>query len=192
MLRGTLIFLAVGSLWSCAGRQTDRGPRRTGTIQVAEIASVSATNAYDVVQQLRRGWLISRGPVSLSDPRPAYPTVYMDGVEMGDLGFLRSIAAPDIAEITFLSTSESNLRYGPGHFGGIIHVTTRRSEGLAPSGPLGLHGPALPRMARGPHSDFSAGRSRLIWLLLQRVHHGRATTGGRPRGPARFLGARVS
>ncbi len=126
MLRGVLVCVVLGSLCSCAGRQAGGGPSRTGPIQAEDIASVSATNAFDVVRQLRRGWLVSRGPTSLSDPSPAYPTVYMDGVEVGELDFLRSIAASDVAEIEFLGTQESNLRYGSGHFGGIILVTTRR------------------------------------------------------------------
>ncbi|MYH50197.1 MAG: hypothetical protein F4151_11890 [Gammaproteobacteria bacterium] len=132
MLRRVVVLVVVAGLFSCAGRQTGSSPRRTGSIQSSEIAAVSATNAYDLVRQLRRGWLVSRGPISVSDPRPAYPTVYMDGVEVGELDFLRSIAAPDVAEIEFLSTQESNLRYGSGHFGGIILVTTRRGGGPGP------------------------------------------------------------
>ncbi len=38
----------------------------------------------------------------------------MDGVDVGELDFLRSIAASDVGEIEFLSTQESNLRYGSG------------------------------------------------------------------------------
>ena len=132
MLRGVLVWVVLGSLCSCAGRQVGGGPSRTGPIQAEDIASLAATSAYDVVRQLRRGWLISRGPISVSDPRPAFPKVYMDGVDVGALDFLRSIAATDVAEIEFLSTQESNLRYGSGHFGGIILVTTRRGGGLGP------------------------------------------------------------
>lgn len=134
MLRSVVVLVVVAGLFSCAGRQTGSSPsRRTGSIQSSEIASASAANAYDLVSRLRRGWLISRGPISVSDPRPAYPTVYMDGVQVGELGFLRSIAAADVAEIEFLSTQESNLRYGSGHFGGIILVTTRRGGGPSPA-----------------------------------------------------------
>ena len=129
MLRGMVVLVVVAGLLSCAGRQTGSSARRVGSIQSSEIASVSATNAYDLIRQLRRGWLVSRGPTSVSDPRPAYPRVYMDGVDVGELGFLRSIAASDVGEIEFLSTQESNLRYGSGHFGGIILVTTRRGGG---------------------------------------------------------------
>lgn len=132
MLRSVVVLVIVAGLVSCAGRQAGGSARRTGSIQSSEIAAVSATNAYDLVRQLRRGWLVSRGPTSLSDPSPAYPTVYMDGVEVGELDFLRSIAAADVAEIEFLSTQESNLRYGSGHFGGIILVTTRRGGDPVP------------------------------------------------------------
>ena len=83
-------------------------------------------DAYDVVEKLRAGWLRSRGPNSVSDPSPAYPTIYVDGTRRGEMDMLRTISVMDIQEIDFLSTQEANLRYGQGHFGGIIHVTTKR------------------------------------------------------------------
>ena len=127
MLRKILPLVVLVSVTACGGGLgSARGASRTGAITPAQIAEISAISAYDVVEKLRRGWLVSRGPISASDPSPAYPTVYVDGLEGGELDFLRSIGVSDIVEITFLSTSKSNLLYGQGHFGGIIQVTTRR------------------------------------------------------------------
>lgn len=150
MLRGVLVCLALG-VCACVGRPAGiPTSSRAGPIQASDVASVSATNAYDIVRQLRRGWLVARGPVSVSDSRPALPKVYMDGVEVGELDFLRSIAASDVAEIEFLSTQESNLRYGSGHFGGIIQVRTRRGGEDPLSGQLdGTDVPATSRAERG-------------------------------------------
>ena len=91
-----------------------------------KILSSNAVNDFDVVEKLRAGWLRSRGPNSVSDPSPAYPTIYVDGTRRGEMDMLRTISVMDIQEIDFLSTQEANLRYGQGHFGGIIHVTTKR------------------------------------------------------------------
>ena len=126
MFRNIFPMVVLVSVVACApGSGSARGASRTGTITRADIAEISAVSAYDVVEKLRRNWLDSRGPISLSDPSPAYPTVYVDGFEYGPLYVLRVIAVSGVEEITFQSTLESNLRYGPGHFGGIIHVTMR-------------------------------------------------------------------
>ena len=127
MLKNILPLVVLVSVAACvSGPGSARGASRTGAITAAEIAEISAISAYDVVEKLRRNWLVSRGPISIRDPSPAYPTVYVDGLEGGELDFLRTIGVSDVMEITFLSTSESSLRYGQGHFGGIIQVTTRR------------------------------------------------------------------
>ena len=127
MIRNILPLVALVSAVACGGSAGPaRAASRSGVITAAQIAEISPVNAYDVVEKLRRGWLVSRGPNSARDPTPAYPRVYVDGLEAGELPFLRAIAASVVAQITFLSTTESNLLYGPGHFGGIIHVVTKR------------------------------------------------------------------
>ena len=117
--------LAVGFV-ACASARSGFRTRMTGPITAEAIAGITAMTAYDAVEKLRRTWLVARGPKSLFvDPSPAYPVVLVDGVWAGELIFLESIGASDIAEIRFLSAIESAGLYGPGYPGGIIQVTTR-------------------------------------------------------------------
>jgi len=126
VLRNILPLFVLVTVVACGGGPPSAGgASRTGTITAAHIAGISAISAYDVVEKLRRGWLVSRGPNSFSDPSPAYPKVYLDDIEAGELYFLRTIGVSDIVEIRFLSTTESSLHYGHGHFGGVIQVITR-------------------------------------------------------------------
>tara|TARA_Y100000590_G_scaffold462832_1_gene627972 strand:+ start:994 stop:1410 length:417 start_codon:yes stop_codon:yes gene_type:complete len=127
MIKNVLSLAILVLLMACAtsGPGSSRASR-SGPITVDGIAEISAGDAYDVVEKLRAGWLRSRGPNSVSDPSPAYPTIYVDGTRRGEMDMLRTISVMDIQEIDFLSTQEANLRYGQGHFGGIIHVTTKR------------------------------------------------------------------
>ena len=127
-LRSRILFmaLAVGFVACASGAGYRRTTSRTGAVTAEAIAGITAGSAYEVVEKLRGSWLESRGPKSLRDPSPAYPMVFVDGARAGELIFLRSIPASAVAEISFLSASESALRYGLGFLGGIIEVTTRR------------------------------------------------------------------
>jgi len=127
MIKTVLPLIILMLLMACATSGPGSGrASRSGSITIAGIAEISAGDAYDVVEKLRPGWLRSRGPNSISDPSPAYPTVYVDGVRRGEMDMLRTVSVMDVQQIDFLSTQEANLRYGPDHFGGIIHVKTRR------------------------------------------------------------------
>lgn len=128
MIKNVLSLIILVLFMACATSGSGGSSRasRSGPITLDGIAEISAGDAYDVVEKLRAGWLRSRGPKSLSDTGPAYPTIYVDGTRRGEMDMLRTISVMDIQEIEFLSTQEANLRYGPDHFGGIIHVKTRR------------------------------------------------------------------
>lgn len=114
-----LPFLLV--LVSCA---TTSSPSR-GTSDVLtreEIQLSSASNAYDVLQQLRPQFLRSRGAVSIRDPRPAYAVVYLNDVHYGSLSALRTIQIDEIDEIRYISAPDATTRWGTGHGGGVIQV----------------------------------------------------------------------
>ena len=50
--------------------------------------------AYDVVKRLRPQFLQSRGPVSIANPTPTTPVVYLDGMRYGDVSALAGITFP--------------------------------------------------------------------------------------------------
>lgn len=104
----------------------EQGPRGSGPVIEAEaIARVSATDAYQIVQNLRPAWLRTRGVISMQHPRAGEAVVYVDGVSYGDLGSLRQISAGDVARMEYLGAADATTRFGTGHAGGVIMVTTK-------------------------------------------------------------------
>ena len=77
---------------------------------------VSASDALDVISQSRPTWLRSKG---------LEPSVYMNGIQMGDLSALRSISINIIKDIKFLTPSEATTMYGTNNMGGVIEIRTR-------------------------------------------------------------------
>jgi outer membrane cobalamin receptor len=131
--RELIVGLAALAVAACAaasqGNQT--GGRRSNVITADEIASISAVNAYEVVQRLRAQWLISRGIAGTRDPAlegapSAGIVVYLDGVRRGGVESLREIPSEQIRELRWIDAKDATTRYGTGHIAGVIEVYTRR------------------------------------------------------------------
>jgi hypothetical protein len=137
-------FLAAGSLGCASGgsstnvggdaaaavgasRSTRRNPE---IIDVAEISSRAseAANALQIVQKLRPQMLQGRGVSSPTDVNgeTSRPKVYVDNVSYGDLGSLSNVIATQVLEIRYLNSRDATTRWGTGHMGGVILVTTKR------------------------------------------------------------------
>lgn len=117
-----LLALFVGA---CASSGSPRSLSSRNVITQQEIESVNVSTAYEVVQQLRPHLLQGRGQTSIQDPGSSMPVVYVNGVRYGSPDVLRSMRSLDLREIRFLSASDATTRYGTGHVGGVIEVTTR-------------------------------------------------------------------
>lgn len=119
-----LLLFAVGSCTATGGSGgTSRGG--SGEITQADIEGTSALTAHDAVDQLRPAWLRARGARTIENPNP-YATVYVDGLRRGELDELRGIPVTDVDTIDYLSPSDATTRFGLGHTGGVIRVTTLR------------------------------------------------------------------
>ena len=77
------------------------------------------TTAYDAVARLRPMWLNpsdltmhSVGTVGAS-VRVAEIKVYLNDFSVGDLDYLKSVAAESVQELRFLSQNETASRFGP-------------------------------------------------------------------------------
>lgn len=112
--------------FGCATTQGSGSSRSSDPITGEEIQQISATDAYQVVEQLRPRWLRFRGRVSLQNPRAGEPLVYLDGLRHGRTESLRGISTDWIAEIRYLTAADATTRFGTGHPGGVILVSTRR------------------------------------------------------------------
>jgi hypothetical protein len=129
MIHARFLAAAVcGLLFACSPPRL--GPGLVGDSQLItedEIEASRAATAYDAIQKLRANFLSYRGETSLnkSTSNP-YPTVYVDGQEFGPLSSLRSIPASQVAMIRLYRSWEATTKFGTGHPGGVIAVTTRQ------------------------------------------------------------------
>lgn len=128
-------LVVVATVVACAGGSQSGGgaaapgasPRRSGNVITAqEVAASSATNAFELVRQLRPQWLVVRGMAGTGDPGAAGIQVYVDGVRRGSLDALETIGAEQVGEIRYLDASDATTRYGTGHVHGAIEVQTKR------------------------------------------------------------------
>ena len=134
-MRARVVLAAAAALMtlSCATTSSSglRPKSRTqDVIAEAEItASASeAANALQIIEKLRPQMLRSRGVGSPTDAtgESARPKVYVDNVAYGDIGTLTNLTANQIKEIQFINSRDATTKWGTGHMGGVILVTTRR------------------------------------------------------------------
>jgi hypothetical protein len=119
--RAAIGLLLVISLAACG---TTSGTRRGSSdiLTQEEIATSRASNAYELLQQLRPQFLRSRGALTINNAAAGYPVVYLNDVRHGDLQSLRTILIEEIDEIRYISAADATTRWGTGHAGGVIQV----------------------------------------------------------------------
>jgi hypothetical protein len=121
-----LTFSAV--LFSCTPQKSNSGEISDSQIITEdEVEASRAPTAYDVIQKLHANFLSYHGETSFdkSNSQP-YPTVYVDGQEYGPIGSLRNIPASQVSTIRLYRSWEATTKFGGGHMGGVIAITTRR------------------------------------------------------------------
>ena len=109
------------ALWPLVRDASGSSTRQT--ITTAEVATVRAISAYDLVFRLRPEFL-------RTVPGPAgtliHPTVSIDDADAGPLPVLSDIPASITARIRYVPPAEAVVRHGSRHIAGIIVVHTRR------------------------------------------------------------------
>lgn len=120
-----LLALIALAATGCATTGAADDGRSRNVITAEEIREVQALTAYDAVQRLRPAFL-RRGRVNLQDDTVTYPIVYLDDLRMGPVDELRRIRAAEVVRIEYLSGSDATMRFGTGHSGGALIVTSRR------------------------------------------------------------------
>ncbi len=125
----TKTFIAALSLFAitaCAQPQTGKAaPKNRNLITADEIATVSGTDAYQVIEELRPAFLQSHGGVSPHNDAPPTPLVYVDGVQAGTITALHNITASGLFSIQYLDSMQATQRYGTIAGGGAILITTK-------------------------------------------------------------------
>ena len=123
-MRTISVLLLVLAAAACASTGA-RTSRNSDVITAEEIQSASVSTAYEAVQRLRPTFLRGRGQTSITSSGSDLPVVYVNGLRSGSVEQLHTIPAQDVQTIRFISASDATTRYGTGHTGGVIEVTTR-------------------------------------------------------------------
>ncbi len=87
-----------------------------------EIQSSAATNAFELIENLRPHWVEGRGIKSLRSRTASNPVVYVDGQRHGDILSLTTIPAHNIVKIQRMNAGDATIRFGVGHPGGAILI----------------------------------------------------------------------
>ena len=126
VVRVLLPVMMLTTVLACsrASTRSDGGDR--DTITEAEIASSSATTAYEAVHRLRGNFLSNRGKTTILGKSSAMPIVYLDGVRFGEVNSLRNISATTVQAIRLYRAWEAQQKYGNDVMGGVIEVTTKQ------------------------------------------------------------------
>lgn len=111
---------------ACASSGESESRRSADLITREDVMETTAQDAWDVVSRLQPRWLQSRGRVSIQSESAGEPLVYVDGMRFGRVNALRQIHVDAIEEIRRISAADATTRFGTGHAGGVIMVTTRR------------------------------------------------------------------
>jgi len=122
---GLALFMACGSGTHHASRQAAPSGSSAHVVVAAELEKVGAAhNLYDALQSLRPAWFWSR-PTSRRPEAEGDIVVDLDETRLGGPETLKQIPIRDAAIVRFLSPSEAEARFGPGHLHGVIQVATR-------------------------------------------------------------------
>jgi len=126
MSRLRLSLLLALSLAACVKASNSPQSAQRDLITEEEIASSNTMNAYEAVQKLRGNFLSDRGKTTILGKSPSKPTVFVDGIQFGEIQSLRTISTSVIQSIRLYRAYEAEQRYGNGVMGGVIEVTTKK------------------------------------------------------------------
>ncbi len=118
-----LAVVSVLLIAACATPGNRQSSSNAPTITVEEIQENAARNAYDLIRNIRPGWLRPRARVTLSGATPV--AVYLDGVRTGGPEALYEVQTQQISAANFLDGPSATQRFGTDHGGGAILITTR-------------------------------------------------------------------
>lgn len=127
--RLTPLVLALAAT-ACATTADSSSRVSRNVITAEEIREVDALTAFDAVERLRPAFL-RRGRVNVDGDTKSFPIVYLDDLKLGGIDELRRIRASQVARIEYLSAADATFRFGTGHSGGALLVTTVGSDGGA-------------------------------------------------------------
>jgi len=129
---GAAVFL--GS--ACATTRSNTPATDPDLITEDQIVRSKATNAYDLIATISPKMFTAHGAATTRGDQPPTPgrqalpvLVYIDNVKVGPVDELKTLGKVDVKEIRYLSPRAATDRWGEGHAGGVIVVTTVQGVG---------------------------------------------------------------
>ena len=126
MLRTLRFAVAALTIMACAHTSQHGSSTDENLITEEEIDASGGVTAFDVIQKVRRNMLTDRGKTTLIGASPNRPSVFIDGVQLGEIASLRNVSARQLSTIRLYRAWEAQQRYGNGFVGGVIELTTRK------------------------------------------------------------------
>lgn len=125
LLSAALLVLVTG----CTTTGTQDVPPYVGPgstlVRGPDIKRVGGVTALDGVRLLiRPPNMTGRAPATFRNPGGDPPIAYLDGARLGDIRTLEFVHYTAVESIRFLDASSATIRYGTGHLGGAVVVTT--------------------------------------------------------------------
>ena len=134
-LRALVAIIAAIGL-GCATTRSSTPIIDPDVITHEQIARSKATNAYEVIATISPKMFTAHGAPTTRGDQPPTPgrqalpvVVYVDNVKVGPIDELKSLGKIDLKEIRYLSPRAATDRWGQGHPGGVIFVTTIQGAG---------------------------------------------------------------
>jgi hypothetical protein len=128
------MLMTVGA--GCAASRSSTPITDPDVITEDQIVRSKATNAYDLIATLRPQMFTAHGAATTRGQQPPTPgrqalpvVVYIDNVKVGPVEELKALGKLDVREIRYLSPRAATDRWGEGHPGGVIYVTTVQGVG---------------------------------------------------------------
>jgi outer membrane receptor for ferrienterochelin and colicin len=123
LVAGMLAISTVG----CMGHgQASERQHGSSVITAEEMQALSVSSVTEAVQRLRPNWLAARGALSIQNPAAGRPIVFVDGIRFGTAESLQRVRVIEVEFVRYLNARDATTRYGTGHAGGVIAVTTKR------------------------------------------------------------------
>lgn len=117
VLASALAFSGAACASGGGGASRPAGATQNRIVE-AELADLGQIDALQAVNRLRPQWLSTRSG--------AAPVLYVDGQRRSNVQELGTIRASDVEQMEYMSATDASTRYGTGHTGGAVLVTTRR------------------------------------------------------------------
>ena len=124
-LAAATLFALGGGVACASSGEGGLSTRGSGDITREELEATSVNDAMEAVVLLRPQWLRARPARTPNDPVPVVGVV-IDNMARATREDLAQLSIGQVERIVFMSAADATIRFGTGHTGGAIVVTTRK------------------------------------------------------------------